>query len=333
MCLFSAIHSTTDSALASENKHISSLINFLKLLLLFATFGFIFYKLFYAYHLNDLLSSSSGFNQGWHEFLFFIPAVSLSIGNWMLEASKWRLLINKYEYISYTNAIKAVLSGVSLSIITPNQLGDFAGRIIHLKKFSKIKGTLVTIIGHTAQMFMTAAFGLYALVWLLEEQQQLSKLPLNYIYILIFVLIALSVWAFLNIKYLSRLSFNQRVMDYISVFSHYKRSELLQVLMFSFLRYSIFVCQYYLLLYFYGVAVKPDQAFVCIIATLCAQSFVPSFILVELGMRGASALWFFGMYSGNVTGILLSAYTLWIINLMIPGLLGLGVIMRWRSLK
>ncbi|MCE2786753.1 MAG: lysylphosphatidylglycerol synthase domain-containing protein [Bacteroidota bacterium] len=333
MCLFSAIHSSTDSALASENKHISSLINFFKLLLLFATFGFIFYKLFYAYHLNDLLSSSSSFNPKRHEFLFFVPAVLLSTGNWMLEASKWRLLINKYEYISFPNAIKAVLSGVSLSIITPNQIGDFAGRIIHLKKFNKIKGTLVTIIGHAAQMFMTAAFGFYALVWLLDDQQQLKELPANYIYFLLFVLIVLSVWAFLNIKYLSRLSFNQKIVDYLSVFSHYKRSELMQVLMLSFLRYSIFVCQYYLLLYFYGVAVKPDQAFVCIIATLCVQSFVPSFILVELGMRGASALWFFGMYTGNVTGILLSAYTLWIINLMIPGLLGLGIIMRWRFLK
>jgi hypothetical protein len=182
-------------------------------------------------------------------------------------------------------------------------------------------------------MFMTAAFGLYALVWLLEDQQQLREIPVNYMYTLIFTLIALSVWAFLNMKYLSRLSFNQKVTDYLSVFSQYKRSELMQVLMLSFLRYSIFACQYYLLLYFYGVALKPDQAFVCIIATLCAQSFVPSFILVELGMRGASALWFFGMYSSNITGVLLSAYTLWIINLMIPGLLGLGVIMRWRFLK
>lgn len=333
MCLFSAIHSTIASALASENKHISSLINFLKPLLLFVTFGFIFYKLFYAYHLNDLVSSSSNFNPGWRELLFFVPAVLLSIGNWMLEATKWRLLINKYEYFSYLNSVKAVLSGVSLSIITPNQIGDFAGRIIHLKKFNKIKGTLVTIIGHTAQMFMTAAFGLYALVWLLEDQQQLREIPVNYMYTLIFTLIALSVWAFLNMKYLSRLSFNQKVTDYLSVFTQYKRSELIQVLMLSFLRYSIFVCQYYLLLYFYGLAIEPDQAFVCIIATLCVQSFVPSFILVELGMRGASALWFFGMYSGNITGILLSAYTLWIINLMIPGLLGLAVIMRWRLLK
>ncbi len=300
---------------------------------MFATFGFIFYKLFYAYHFDELLRSISEFNPGWQDLLFILPAVLLSTGNWMLEASKWRMLINKYEYISYADAMKAVLSGVSLSIITPNQIGDFAGRVIHLKKFNKIKGSLVTIIGHTAQMYMTASFGLYAIVWLVEDQQELNGQRTDYIYFLIFVLIALMAWAFLNIKYLSRLSFNQKITSYLSVFSQYNRSELMQVLMLSFLRYSIFVCQYYLLLQFFGVSVSPNQAFVCIIAALCAQSFVPSFILVELGMRGASALWFFGMYTGNISGVLLSAYSLWIINLMIPGLLGLWVIMRWRFIK
>ena len=71
----------------------------------------------------------------------------------------------------------------------------------------------------------------------------------------------------------------------------------------------------------------------CIIATLCAQSFVPSFILVEVGMRGASALWFFGIFTAVVTPVLLTAYSLWIINLMIPGLVGLVFILKWRQVN
>lgn len=316
-----------------ENKYISTLVNFFKLVLLFSTFGFIFYKIFYAYHLEDLLKQSQALDFGIRQTIYFVTAFVLMCFNWMLEASKWQLLINKNERISYIESLKAVLSGVTLSIVTPNQIGDFVGRIIHLKKFNRIKGALVTVIGHTAQMFMTAAFGLYALVWFYEDQQKIAEPYASWLYIILFVLIAAGVIAYLQIHRVARLPIRDKLKQYIEVFGIYKRKELLQVMIFSFLRYAIFISQYYLFLQLYGVEISSERAFACIIATLCAQSFVPSFILIELGMRGVSALWFFGMYTENVVGVLLSAYTLWIVNLMIPGLLGLAIILRWRFIK
>lgn len=322
-----------DADLKPENKYISTLINFFKLLLLFSTFGFIFYKIFYAYHLEDLLMQSQQLELGLTQTLFFITAFVLMGFNWMLEASKWQLLINKNETFTYAEALKAVLSGVTLSIITPNQIGDFAGRIIHLKKYNKLKGAIVTVIGHTAQMFMTAAFGLYAMIWFFEDQGKITPYLATILYIALFVAIVAGIIAYLNLHVLTRLKMKEKFKEYFAVFGIYKRKELLQVMIFAFLRYAVFICQYYLFLNLYGVDIGNDKAFVCIIATLCAQSFVPSFILIELGMRGVSALWFFGLYTENVVGVLLSAYTLWIVNLMIPGLLGLAVILRWRFSK
>ncbi len=319
--------------LKPENKYISTLINFFKLLLLFSTFGFIFYKIFYAYHLEDLLMQSQQIDMGLSQTLLFVTAFVLMGFNWMLEASKWQLLINKNEKFTYFESLKAVLSGVTLSIITPNQIGDFAGRIIHLKKYNKLKGAIVTVIGHTAQMFMTAAFGLYAMIWFFEDQGRITATMATALYITLFVFIVAGVVAYLNLHLLTRLKMKEKFKEYFAVFGIYKRKELLQVMIFAFLRYSVFICQYYLFLNLYGVDIGNDKAFACIIATLCAQSFVPSFILIELGMRGVSALWFFGLYTENVVGVLLSAYTLWIVNLMIPGLLGLAVILRWRFTK
>lgn len=327
------LSSVNDADLKPENKYISTLINFFKLLLLFSTFGFIFYKIFYAYHLEDLLMQSQQIDMGLSQTLLFVTAFVLMGFNWMLEASKWQLLINKNEKFTYFEALKAVLSGVTLSIITPNQIGDFAGRIIHLKKYNKLKGAIVTVIGHTAQMFMTAAFGLYAMIWFFEDQGRITTTMATALYITLFVFIVAGVLAYLNLHLLTRLKMKEKFKEYFAVFGIYKRKELLQVMIFAFLRYSVFICQYYLFLNLYGVDIGNDKAFACIIATLCAQSFVPSFILIELGMRGVSALWFFGLYTENVVGVLLSAYTLWIVNLMIPGLLGLAVILRWRFAK
>jgi uncharacterized membrane protein YbhN (UPF0104 family) len=253
--------------------------------------------------------------------------------NWLLETLKWRLLVQKNENITFIEAMQGVLSGVALNMITPNQLGDFVGRVIHLKKLDKIRGTLITVIGHTAQVIMTAGFGFCALIWFMFYNNTLSENQSNTAYTILLVLVVITFVAYLNIAWLSKLTITNKIKPYLNVFKLYKRSELVQVLMISFLRYIIFLAQYYCLLLLFNVDVTFAQGMACIIATLCAQSFVPSFILVEVGMRGASALWFFGMFTAVVTPVLLTAYTLWIINLMIPGLIGLFFILRWRQVN
>jgi len=50
-------------------------------------------------------------------------------------------------------------------------------------------------------------------------------------------------------------------------------------------------------------------------------------------MRGASALFFFTIFTPQTPNILLSAYTLWIINLMIPSFYGLYSIILLRIKK
>lgn len=253
--------------------------------------------------------------------------------NWLIESAKWKMLIDKNEKISFADSVKAVVSGIALSIITPNQIGDFAGRIIHLKKFDKIKGSLVTVIGHTAQVIMTLAFGLFAFIFLIYSEQKIDKNTAIVLAIISIILIAVAILGFLNIHLVSSISKSKKIKPYMDVFSIYTKKELLKVLLFSFSRYSIFIVQYVLLLHFFGVELSLLKSVSCIIATLCAQSFVPSFLLIELGMRGVSALFFFSMFTTNSAGVLLSAYSLWMINLMLPAFYGLIVIVTHKFKK
>lgn len=299
-------------------------------MLLPVTFGFIFYKLFYAYNIQSLIQQ---INLVWD--FNTVALLSLTIilmgANWLLEIVKWQLLVRKNEYISFKDAAQGVLSGVALNMITPNQLGDFVGRVMHLKKLDNVRGTLVTVIGHTAQVIMTAAFGLFAFIWFLLQRNYLNVHQADILYAILFVLVVITVVAYLNLALLNKLPLNAKLKPYLNVFKLYSRSELVQVLSISFLRYIIFLTQYYCLLHVFGVTVGVDQALACIVATICAQSFVPSFILVEVGMRGASAVWFFEMFTPQLAQVLLAAYSLWIINLMTPGLVGLGILMRWKK--
>jgi hypothetical protein len=51
-------------------------------------------------------------------------------------------------------------------------------------------------------------------------------------------------------------------------------------------------------------------------------TITPTIALAEIGVRGSVALLVFGLFSNNVVGILSSIFILWIINLIIPAIIG-----------
>ncbi len=301
------------------------LLKIAKFVLLLAVSLFIFYKIIFAYKIDERYSSFSKEDHV-NSFWFLVLALVLVLVNWGLESLKWKFLIQKFEKLSFFLSFKAVLSGVCLSIITPNQIGDFAGRVIHLHVLNKIKGSLVTVIGHTAQVLITCFFGLFAL-WFLRAQELTFAIPVISVFLILF-----STWVYLNLQFIYRkikhFSWVHKIEKYLIVFESYSRLELFKVLLISCIRYIVFLLQYYLLVRFFDIQISPLQALACISATFCVQSVVPSFFLLELGLRGQSALWFFGMYSHNNQAILLAAYSLWIINMMIPALLGMWFIYK-----
>jgi hypothetical protein len=290
---------------------------------------FIFYKLIYTYHINTLFQRFE-LKQEVGAFYFLLITIFLVVFNWGVEALKWQLLIKKYEPIDYKTALKAILSGVTLSVITPNQIGDFAGRVIHLEVLNKIKGSLVAVIGHTAQVIVTLFFGLFSLLFFRD-----NLFGFWYLVPIGFVVLFLVIFVYLNLNFVyskvRNLKLFVRFEQYVNVFGSYKRKELALLLLLSFLRYVVFLSQYYFLLVFFKVDIEPIPALSCIVATFCVQSVVPSFLLLEIGLRGATALMFFSLYSLNQEGILLAAYSLWIINMLFPAILGMYFIYKVRS--
>ena len=145
------------------------------------------------------------------------------------------------------------------------------------------------------------------------------------------VLTAFAVWLYLNINWVAKIKLGKFIKPYLDVFKYYSKIQLFKLLLFSMLRYVVFVCQYLFYVELFNVDVTSMQAIACMLAAMFAQSFLPGFILVEIGVRGASALWFFAIFTNQVAPVLLSAYAVWLTNLMVPGMLGLWFIMRWKG--
>jgi hypothetical protein len=53
-----------------------------------------------------------------------------------------------------------------------------------------------------------------------------------------------------------------------------------------------------------------------------AMAVIPTFALTEIGVRGSTAIFFIGLFSTNISGILSASIFLWIINLAVPAIIG-----------
>ena len=278
-------------------------------------------------------SDSSFINQLYENWHMIILVFFMMFVNWFLESLKWRFLIRKIESISIPDALRAIFSGITVSAFTPNRIGEYGGRVFCLEEADRIQGVLITVIGSISQLLTTIVFGLigFSLIpdFLADFSHILHSIHISqtvFILVVFFLNITL-VALFLNISFLSDFLLNIKFLEkyemYNKVFSFYTKRELLIVLFFSILRYMIFSAQFFILLICFGVDISLYESIVLIPIMFFIISIIPSIAITEIGVRGSVAIFLFSLVSINKAGILYATFLLWLINLLIPSLIGI----------
>ena len=147
--------------------------------------------------------------------------------------------------------------------------------------------------------------------------------------IMLFLLILLNVLLvtlFLNASVfsvvLSKIKFLRKFKKYNEVFSFYNSSELLEILLYSVGRYIVFTTQFFILLQVFDVQIGYVDTMILITTMLLVISIIPTIAITEIGIRGSVALFLFGLVSVNAIGILSATFVMWVINLLLPALIG-----------
>ena len=277
-------------------------------------------------NINDLI------NQIKEHWAIMIFVLSMMFLNWSLEALKWQFLIKKIENVSFLRSVRAVFSGITVSTFTPNRVGEYGGRVFCLDTADRVQAVLITVIGSMGQLLTTIFFGSLGILllpkYLPEFSQLISQINLSFsvlVFLLLFVN-ALLVFLFLNTpflsKVLSKIIYLNRYKKYNAVFSFYTIKELAIVLFFSAARYIVFTTQFFILLFVFGVEVNYLDAITLTMIMLLIISIIPTIAITEISVRGSVAISLFGLISFNTIGILSATLALWIINLLLPALIG-----------
>jgi len=314
-------------------KNAKKLIRILKIFILVTSFGFVFYKLLNEEQITRFEAVIINFSLKKYALLGF--AVFLMYINWFSESYKWKLLIEKVERISLFKSFKAVLSGVTISLFTPNRTGEFAGRILSLERENRIQAIFPTFTGNIAQLIVTCIFGLIAVALL---PLQFNAVFIDPVYTPVWIsyasvfLILILVFIYFNLKLfekpLNKIIFLKKYQPYYSYFFAFSRTQLLYFLAISMARYFVFTAQYIILTRIFDINIGLNEAIITIFLIYFVLTTIPTIALSEIGVRGSVSIFLIGKLSENLSGIFLASTSLWIINLAIPALIGSILIYR-----
>ncbi len=270
-------------------------------------------------------------------------ACTLVLLNWGIEARKWQILLKPLERLSLLNCFKSVLAGCSITMLTPNRVGEYGGRILYVSEKNRLDAIPLTILGSISQLFVTILMGSIALVSLKYFGNNLllfKTLPAFTADVLLYLSGSAAIFLMLIyfrvgllVNFLSNISFLKKFIPHIILLNSFSRKQLLRILFLSFLRYTVFILQYILLLSAMQVQINFLVCFKLLAVFYLIMAMAPTIGFAELPIRAAASLEVLQLYSNNFLGIQAASLGIWIINLVVPAIVGSLLILSIKILK
>lgn len=250
-------------------------------------------------------------------FLLLLACVLMPF-NLGFEIVKWRFSIQLFEPQSLWHNIKSVLIGLTLGIITPFQIGDVAGKITYIHNLSKEKALMVAMAGGLAQTCASLGLGILGMAFWLHAAYAFNLIGVLSIAILISFTVFLS---FMLVgKIIQRFFYATSAIVY--VVSRFSTLSLTKLLFLAIVRYIIFATQLFLLLKAFGIVLPTYILLMGISTVFFIQGFVPSFVFTDISVRGAAIIFILTPFIENITPALAATYILWLLNRIIPSIIG-----------
>lgn len=247
--------------------------------------------------------------------------------NWGLESEKWRMLVQRwYPGLRLPDALRAVFCGISTGIFTPNRIGEYPGRIMTLPAGYRWEAASTMLVDRLIQMVITiwlGAVSLYLLegfmpaswYWMAEWLPYLTGFSLALPFIVLMF----------SRQFISLFPSHGTGARFKSAFSTISLLDMVKLFSLSLLRNVVFTTQFLLLLYGLGMTIGLQTALAMVWLIFFVKSFIPAWTITELGIRETIAISVLGLAAVPASIAFSATFLLYVINLIIPALIGL----RW----
>ena len=251
-----------------------------------------------------------------------------------LECLKWNILANYVSPEKLERIVASYLSGLAFSIITPNRLGEYPARIFYLGKGQTLRYINVAVFGVLAQLFTVFAFGLAGLSYYLLRFPSITSQLATLLcavgcVLLIIVYIKHQSW----LPGLSKYKFANRFILYGKLLKKISTNRRFTILGITILRYLIYSAQYLFLLRWMNIDIPWMDGFCLVTLFFWILSVVPSLALGELGVRTGLGWYLFHSFTNNTAGIVVATAGIWLLNIILPAIVGSLLIFRMKIIR
>ena len=264
----------------------------------------------------------------WNWFCLLLILAPL---NWTLEIYKWRSLSPPLLDIPFFTWFRVFLAGMAAALFSPNRTGEWIGRILSLPQ--KLRWTLGTsaMVGSLAQLCATLVGGALAWeYWVPDSVFPSYLLPFRWairligLSLLVFFLLKLP----LAIRKTYRWAPNRFKNQLKKAGRGIRPNNWLSGLRWAFLRYLVFLMQWYIGLQALGINLPLYLVFPAVAFIFFGNALLPSFAFTELASRGSLSVLFLGKIGIAPAHALLVSTLLWLINLALPAIPGFYFLLK-----
>lgn len=269
----------------------------------------------------------------WDNAWLIALALALMPVCWLLESAKWRLLMGPVLNLKLREALRAVLGGISISLFTPNRIGEYGGRILFVPSKYNWWAVMATLVGSFAQNLVNIAIGLVGVMAFLLFMPEVPYAFRTGLGVLVVLALCIAVAVYFYMPSLGQYAVRVKAPKWLrkpwralGMLSHVHTPHLSGALAYSFLKYVVFCSQFVLLLTYFGVVVPPGWLIAGLAVMYLMQTSIPLPPFVDVMVRSELVILLWAGFAVNELSVFAASFFIWIINLLIPAFFGLMAI-------
>lgn len=257
-------------------------------------------------------------------WVYLLLCILLMPCNILTESVKWQCAVWSIEKISFKKAIISTLRGQVGGIATPNKLGDIPTRALSLQDNNKASGIIMGFI---------AAWSLSAVIIVIGASTFVKYLSIYYPEMLNENLLSYANESWIGLIILTFLPISSRIINTdkikstkikntIESIAQTRFRQLFSFVLLSFLRYTIFCTQLFLMFRFFDIDLTISQAIISIPIIYLLSTLTPTIPTSEAATRSSYAVFTLAPFCTSAPTITLATSLLWALNCGFPIILG-----------
>jgi uncharacterized membrane protein YbhN (UPF0104 family) len=254
---------------------------------------------------------------------YIFAAALLLLANIGMRTLKWHIMLKSVKNApTFKEAFGSVMLGISLGSFTPGEVGEFAGRALHIADAKRSHLVGLALLDKAQIFIVTSAAGAFGLAYITLSDSLLVAFTA-------IVIILLSVVSLLRLEILANIGhrlnasfFNKPwLTGILDGFTLLKPLQLSATALCTLAFHAVLVLQMFCLINaFTGITIA--HAFIGTSAMMFMKSLLP-ISLGDLGIREAGSIFFFSIYNVSQAAALNASLLLFAINVFIPSLFGI----------